>query len=174
MQICSVSDAVRLGADAVSVHVNVGAKQEARMLSILGKVACECDNYGIPLLAMMYPRGPNIKDSHGVDIVAHAARLGAELGADIIKTNYTGDIESFKKVVSSCPVPVIVAGGPKVDTSRDILQMVKDSINAGGAGLSIGRNVFQYEDPTKIIKAFSTIVHNKGSVSEALKILGDS
>ena len=174
VQICSVSDAVRLGADAVSVHVNVGAKQEARMLSILGKVACECDNYGIPLLAMMYPRGPNIKDSHGVDIVAHAARLGAELGADIIKTNYTGDIESFKKVVSSCPVPVIVAGGPKVDTSRDILQMVKDSINAGGGGVSIGRNVFQYEDPTKIIKAFSTIVHNKGSVSEALKILGDS
>jgi fructose-bisphosphate aldolase/2-amino-3,7-dideoxy-D-threo-hept-6-ulosonate synthase len=174
VQICSVSDAVRLGADAVSVHVNIGAKQEAHMLSTLGKVACECDNYGIPLLAMMYPRGPNIKDSHRMESVAHAARLGAELGADIIKTNYTGDIESFKKVVSSCPVPVIIAGGPKVGTSRDILQMVKDSIDAGGAGLSIGRNVFQYENPTKMIKAFSTIVHNNGSVSEALKTLGES
>ena len=174
VQICSVADAVRLGADAVSVHVNVGAKQEALMLSTLGNVACECDDYGIPLMAMMYPRGLKIKDSHAVDIVAHAARLGAELGADIIKTNYTGNAESFKDVVSSCPVPVIIAGGPKVETSKDVLQMAKDSISAGGAGLSIGRNVFQHEDPTKMVKALSAIVHNKASVSEALKILGES
>jgi fructose-bisphosphate aldolase/2-amino-3,7-dideoxy-D-threo-hept-6-ulosonate synthase len=174
VQICSVDDAVRLGADAVSVHINVGAKQEAQMLSMLGKVACECDDYGMPLLAMMYPRGPNIKDSHAVDVVAHAARLGAELGADIIKTNYTGDVESFKDVVSSCHVPVIIAGGPKVETTRDILQMVKDSITAGGAGLSIGRNVFQHEDPTKIVKALSAIVHKAASVDEALEILGES
>jgi len=174
VQICSVDNAVRLGADAVSVHINVGAKQEAQMLSTLGKVACECDDYGMPLLAMMYPRGPNIKDSHAVDVVAHAARLGAELGADIIKTNYTGDVESFKDVVSSCPVPVIIAGGPKMETSRDVLQMVKDSITAGGAGFSIGRNVFQHEDPTKIVKALSAIVHKEASVNEALKILGES
>ena len=173
VQICSVDDAVRLGADAVSVHINVGAKQEAQMLSMLGKVACECDDYGMPLLAMMYPRGPNIRDSHAVDVVAHAARLGAELGANIIKTNYTGNAESFKDVVSSCPVPVIIAGGPKVDTSKDVLQMAKDSISAGGAGLSIGRNVFQHEDPTKMVKALSAIVHDEALVSEALKILGD-
>ncbi len=174
VQICSVDDAVRLGADAVSVHINVGAKQEAQMLSMLGKVACECDDYGMPLLAMMYPRGPNIRDSHAVDVVAHAARLGVELGADIIKTNYTGDVESFKDVVSSCHVPVIIAGGPKVETTMDILQMVKDSITAGGAGLSIGRNVFQHEDPTKIVKALSAIVHKAASVDEALEILGES
>jgi len=174
VQICSVDDAVRLGADAVSVHINVGAKQEAQMLSMLGKVACECDDYGMPLLAMMYPRGPNIRDSHAVDVVAHAARLGAELGADIIKTNYTGDVESFKDVVSSCHVPVIIAGGPKVETTRDVLQMVKDSITAGGAGLSIGRNVFQHEDPTKIVKALSAIVHKAASVDKAIEILGES
>ncbi|TET27725.1 MAG: fructose-bisphosphate aldolase [Candidatus Bathyarchaeum sp.] len=174
VQICSVDDAVRLGADAVSVHINVGAKQEAQMLSMLGKVACECDDYGMPLLAMMYPRGPNIRDSHAVDVVAHAARLGAELGADIIKTNYTGDVESFKDVVSSCHVPVIIAGGPKVETTRDVLQMVKDSITAGGAGLSIGRNVFQHEDPTKIVKALSAIVHKAVSVDKAIEILGES
>ena len=173
VQICSVDDAIRLGADAVSVHINVGAKQEAQMLSMLGKVACECDDYGMPLLAMMYPRGPNIKDSHAVDVVAHAARLGAELGADIIKTNYTGDVESFKDVVTSCHVPVIIAGGPKVETNRDFLQMIKDSITAGGAGVSIGRNVFQHEDPTKIVKALSAIVHKEVSVDEALKILGE-
>jgi fructose-bisphosphate aldolase/2-amino-3,7-dideoxy-D-threo-hept-6-ulosonate synthase len=174
VQIGSVDDAVRLGADAVSVHINVGAKQEAQMLSTFGKVACECDDYGMPLLAMMYPRGQNIKDSHAVDLVAHAARLGAELGADIIKTNYTGDAESFKTVVDSCPVPVIIAGGPKMETSRDVLQMVKDSISAGGAGLSIGRNVFQHEDPAKMVKALSAIVHNEASVAEALKLIGES
>jgi DhnA family fructose-bisphosphate aldolase class Ia len=124
-------------------------------------------------MAMMYPRGPNIKDSHAVDLVTHAARLGAELGADIVKTNYTGDVESFKEVINSCHVPVIIAGGPKMETSRDVLQMAKDSITAGGAGLSIGRNVFQHEDPTKIVRAFSAIVHSESSVAEALKILGD-
>jgi fructose-bisphosphate aldolase/2-amino-3,7-dideoxy-D-threo-hept-6-ulosonate synthase len=173
VQISSVEDAVRLGADAVSIHVNVGAKTEASMLSILGKVACKCDDFGIPLLAMMYPRGPNIKDPHNEDIVAHAARLGAELGADIIKTNYTCSPESFKTVVDSCPVPVVIAGGPKCETNQDVLQMVKDSINSGGAGLSIGRNVFQHEDPTKIVKALSAIVHNNASITEALKILGE-
>jgi len=174
VQICSVANAVRLGADAVSVHINVGAKQEAHMLETMGNVACECDDYGMPLLAMMYPRGPNIKDSHSIDLVAHAARLGAELGADIIKTNYTGDVDSFKEVVSSCHVPVIIAGGPKAETTRDVLHDVKDSITAGGAGLSIGRNVFQHEDPVKIVLALSAIVHKNISVSEALTIIGES
>ena len=174
VQIGSVDDAVRLGADAVSVHINVGAKQEDNMLSKLAKVACECDDFGMPLLAMMYPRGPNIKDSHAVDVVAHAARLGAELGADIIKTNYTGDPESFKQVVESCPVPVIIAGGPKAETTTDVLQIVKDSVTSGGAGLSIGRNVFQHEDPTKMVNALSAIVHDDASVTEAMKILGES
>jgi predicted phospho-2-dehydro-3-deoxyheptonate aldolase len=173
VQICSVADAVRLGADAVSVHVNVGAKQEAQMLSLMGEVACECDDYGMPLLAMMYPRGPAIKDPHAVDVVAHAARLGAELGADIVKTNYTGDAESFKQVVNGCPVPVVIAGGPKAETTRDVLQMVKDSVTAGGAGVSIGRNVFQHEDPTKMVKALSALIHGGASVDEALKVLGE-
>jgi fructose-bisphosphate aldolase/2-amino-3,7-dideoxy-D-threo-hept-6-ulosonate synthase len=173
VQVCSVADAVRLGADAVSVHINMGAEEEAHMLSTMATVACECDDFGMPLLAMMYPRGPNIKDPHDVDLVAHAARLGAELGADIVKTNYTGDAETFKQVVDSCPVPVIIAGGPKAETNMDVLRMVKDSVVAGGAGLSIGRNVFQHENPKKIVKALSAIVHHGMSVSDALKILGE-
>ena len=173
VHIGTVDDAVRLGADAVSVHINVGSKHESNMLSTLGKVACECDDFGMPLLAMMYPRGPNIKNAHSAEVVAHAARLGAELGADIIKTNYTGDVESFKLVTDSCPVPVIIAGGPKAETTKDVLQMVKDSMNGGGSGLSIGRNVFQHENPTKIVKALTAIVHNGASVNDALKILGE-
>jgi len=174
VQVCSVEDAVRIGADAVSVHINVGAKQEQEMLAKLGSVACECDDYGMPLLAMMYPRGSKIKNQHDVGLVAHAARLGAELGADVIKTNYTGDAESFREVVRGCHVPVIIAGGPKVETAREVLKMVYDSLKAGGAGLSIGRNVFQHENPTKMVKALSALVHQGASVDEALKILGDS
>jgi len=173
VQVCSVEEALRIGADAVSVHVNVGAQQESRMLENLGEVADDCDKYGVPLLAMMYPRGPKIKNEHAVDVVAHAARLGAELGADLVKTNYTGDIKTFREVVRSCHVPVIIAGGPKVETVHEVLQTVHDSIKAGGSGLSFGRNVFQHKNPTLMVKALSAIVHRDASVEKALKILGE-
>jgi fructose-bisphosphate aldolase/2-amino-3,7-dideoxy-D-threo-hept-6-ulosonate synthase len=174
VQVCSVLEAVKIGADAVSVHVNVGADQEDKMLEKLGRVADDCDGYGMPLLAMMYPRGPKIQNRHAVDIVAHVARLGAELGADVVKTDYTGDPETFREVVRGCYVPVIIAGGPRVDTEREIFQMVSDSLKAGGAGLSIGRNVFQHENPASMVKALSVIVHKRASVDEALRVLGDS
>jgi predicted phospho-2-dehydro-3-deoxyheptonate aldolase len=174
VQVCTVQEAIRLGADAVSVHVNVGAQDEDKMLTILGKVADECEVYGMPLLAMMYPRGPKIQNEHAPDVVAHAARLGAELGADIIKTNYTGDIETFKAVVESCPAPVLIAGGAKAKTVKDVLQMTSESIKAGGLGLSIGRNVFQHENPTAMVKALSAIVHKGISVAQAMQILGES
>jgi len=173
VQVCSVEEAVRIGADVVSVHVNFGAEQEDKMLTKLGRVADDCDRYGMPLLAMMYPRGPKIQNEHAVDVVAHAARLGAELGADIVKTNYTGSVDTFKEVVRGCYVPVIIAGGPKVETVREVLQMVHDSIKVGGAGLSIGRNVFQHENPTLMVRALSAIVHEGTSVEESLRILGE-
>ncbi|MCW4044971.1 MAG: 2-amino-3,7-dideoxy-D-threo-hept-6-ulosonate synthase [Candidatus Bathyarchaeota archaeon] len=173
IQVCTVAEAIRLGADAVSVHVNVGAQDEDKMLATLGKVAEKCDVYGMPLLAMMYPRGPKISSEHAVDVVAHAARLGAELGADIIKTNYTGDVETFKTVVESCPVPVVIAGGPKCSTTEELLQMANDSVKAGSAGFSIGRNVFQHENPTLIVKALAAIVHQGASVAQAQKIVGE-
>ena len=171
VQVCSVQEAIRIGADAVSVHVNVGAQDEDKMLQNLGKVSDECDIYGMPLLAMMYPRGPKIQNEHAPDVVAHAARIGAELGADIIKTNYTGNIETFKAVVESCPVPVVIAGGPKCKSLEEVLQTTCDSMKAGAAGLSIGRNVFQCDNPTQIAKALSAIVHEDASVEQALKIL---
>lgn len=174
VQVCSVEEALRLGADAVSVHVNIGAQREDEMLRKLSRVAEDCDKYGVPLLAMMYPRGPKIQSEHSVDVVAHAARVGVELGADIIKTNYTGSIETFRNVVEGCYVPVIIAGGPKVESAKDVLQMAYDSLKAGGSGLSIGRNVFQHENPTLMVKALSAIVHEGATVEEALKILGET
>lgn len=174
IQVCTVREAIRLGADAVSIHVNVGAQDEGKMLQTLGKVADECDIYGMPLLAMMYPRGPKIQDEHAVDVVAHAARIGAELGADIIKANYTGSMETFRTVVESCPVPVVIAGGPKSKTVEEILQTAQESHRAGSAGLSIGRNVFQHENPTLMVKALCAIVHRGASVEQALKVLGEN
>jgi fructose-bisphosphate aldolase/2-amino-3,7-dideoxy-D-threo-hept-6-ulosonate synthase len=174
IQVCTVQEAIRLGADAVSVHVNVGAQDECNMLNILGRVADECDQYGMLLLAMMYPRGPKIQNEHDATAVAHAARLGAELGADIIKTNYSGNVETFKQVVESCPVPVIIAGGPKTETNQQVLQMVHDSMKAGAAGLSIGRNVFQHKNQTLIVKALVAIVHEHATVEEAMKLLGET
>ena len=173
VQVCSVQEAVRLGADGVSVHVNVGAQDEDKMMNQLGKVADECDLFGLPLLAMMYPRGPKINDEHASDLVAHAARLGAELGADIVKTNYTGTVESFRKVIECCPVPVLIAGGPKAKTAKDILEMTVEAIEAGSAGLSIGRNIFQYENPTLMARALTEIVHEGASIEAGLKILGE-
>ena len=173
VQVCSVQEAIRLGADAVSVHVNIGAQDEDKMLQNLGKVSEECDLFGIPLLAMMYPRGPKIPNENAPDAVAHAARIGAELGADIIKTNYTGSVESFRGVIESCPAPIVIAGGPKCKSLTEVLETTFDALQAGAAGLSIGRNVFQCEDPTKITKALSSIVHQGATVASAQKILGE-
>jgi predicted phospho-2-dehydro-3-deoxyheptonate aldolase len=173
VQVCSVQEAVRLGADAVSVHVNVGAQEEDRMLMNLGKVAEKCEAFGMPLLAMMYPRGPKIVNEHAPEVVAHAARIGAELGADIIKTNYTGSIETFKTVTESCPAPIVIAGGPKCKSLHEVLQTTHDALQGGAAGLSIGRNVFQCDNPTQIVKALSAIVHENADVEQAQKILGE-
>jgi fructose-bisphosphate aldolase/2-amino-3,7-dideoxy-D-threo-hept-6-ulosonate synthase len=171
IRVASVEEALALGADGVSVHINVGASNEPEQLRTLGEVAEACDRWGMPLFAMMYPRGPKVKDQHDPALVAHAARVGAELGADIIKTAYTGDVDSFRKVVRGCPVPVVIAGGPKMATERDVLQMAADAVEAGAIGISIGRNIFQHRDPLRMTRALAKIVHEGFSVDEALKEL---
>ncbi|MCW4051781.1 MAG: 2-amino-3,7-dideoxy-D-threo-hept-6-ulosonate synthase [Candidatus Bathyarchaeota archaeon] len=172
--VCSVEEAARIGADAVSVHINIGARREDKMLHILGKVADDCEKFGLPLLAMMYPRGPKIKDQYNVEVVSHVARLGVELGADVIKTNYTGNTETFKEVIRSCGVPVVIAGGPKVNSAKEIFEIVINSVSAGGAGISIGRNIFQHDSPDLMALALSAIVHGNVSIKESLEILGGS
>ena len=166
----TVEEAIQFGADAVSVHVNVGAQNESEMLAALGQISERCDNWGMPLLAMMYPRGDKVEDEHDVRYVKHAARVGAELGADIIKTNYTGEIDTFKEVIRGCPVPVVIAGGPQMDSERELLQMVRESIDAGGCGVSIGRNVFQAKDPTDLVKKIARVVHEGYDADEAMRV----
>ena len=156
--VATVEEALKLGADAVSVHINVGAETESQMLSDLGMVSKQCCEWGMPLLAMAYPRGPKIEDSYDPQAVAHAARVASELGADIVKCSYTGDIDSFREVVRGTLAPVLIAGGPKMDSDEEILQMVYDSMQAGGHGVSIGRNIFQNRNVKGMTKAVSDIV----------------
>ena len=158
--VASVEDGIKLGADAVSVHVNLGDENEMKMFEDLGRVTSLAQEWGIPVLAMVYGRGPHIPDQFDPENVAHCARVGEELGADMVKVNYPGDKESFSKVVNCCSIPVVIAGGKKMDTREDLLQMVENSIQAGGAGLSIGRNVFQDGDPEGLLKRLHQVVHN--------------
>ncbi|MFX1364424.1 MAG: 2-amino-3,7-dideoxy-D-threo-hept-6-ulosonate synthase [Promethearchaeota archaeon] len=166
----SVLEAVKFGADGVSIHINIGTKSDPEMLEILGSVSRECRDLGMPLIAMMYPRGENIENEYDVEVVKIAARIAAELGADIVKTNWTGDPDSFKEVVDGCMAPVIIAGGEKTDING-ILEITKQSIDVGGAGVAYGRNVFQADDPTKFVKALYMIVHKNYEVNEVIKEL---
>ena len=169
--VCTVEEAIKYGADAVSIHVNIGDEMERDMLKDMGEVSRIAHEWGMPLVAMIYPRGEKVKDEYDGEKVKHAARVGAELGADLVKVSYTGTPETFQKVVEGCHVPVLIAGGPKMNSDQDILNMVYGSIVAGGSGASIGRNIFQHHNPELIVKAISKIVHENSTVEEALKLL---
>jgi len=169
--VSTVEEAIKLGADAVSIHVNLGADSEPQMLSDFGKVSKDCSEWGMPLLVMAYARGPTVKNQFDAEKVAHCARVAMELGADLIKVSYTGDIDSFRDVVKGALAPVLIAGGPKMDSDMDILNMVHDSVEAGGKGVSIGRNIFQHKNPKGMTEAISGIVLRGLSVKEATKFL---
>ncbi|MCP4683806.1 MAG: class I fructose-bisphosphate aldolase family protein [Desulfobacterales bacterium] len=166
-----VEDAIRLGADAVSVHVNLGDETERDMLSGLGQITTTADYWGMPVLAMIYARGSKVKNEFDPEVVKHCARLGEELGADVVKVPYTGDVETFRKVVEGCEIPVVIAGGPKMENQRDIVQMAYGSVKAGGAGLSVGRNVFQADDPSRLVRSLHGIVHEDWDVDQAMEEL---
>ena len=166
----TVENALRVGADGVSIHINVGDEHEAEMLSDFGKVVVDCNYWGMPLIAMMYPRGPLIADEKDVEAVKLAARMGAELGADYVKTVYTGDPESFREVVEGCPAPILIAGGGKL-SDAEMFKTIEGAMQAGAKGLSIGRNAFQHKNPILFVKAACAIVHENKTAEEAMAIL---
>ncbi len=145
--VASPEHAIRLGATAVSVHVNLASPAEPEMLKDLGWVSEQCQAWGLPLLAMMYVRDGSRESEFNPEKVAHAARVAEELGADIVKVNYTGSAESFSRVVSAVHVPVIIAGGPKTGSVGELLATVREAVLAGAKGVAIGRNIFEDPDP---------------------------
>ncbi len=164
--VTEVEEAIACGADAISVHVNLGGEDDDRLLQDLGSTATACARFGMPLLAMMYPRGPAIKNPYDVEVVKHVARVGAELGADVVKTLYTGSPDTFREVVRGCPVPVLVAGGPKLDSERAALEMVEGSLASGASGVSFGRNIFQAKDPMGMTRAIARILFDGASIDD--------
>jgi class I fructose-bisphosphate aldolase len=169
----TVEEAICLGADAVSVHINLGDENERDMLADFGRTATACDRWGMPLLAMVYARGPRIQNGFAPELVAHCARVGVELGADIVKVPYSGDPDSFSDVVAACCVPVVIAGGERMESTADFLQVVYGSLLAGGAGLSVGRNVFQHPRRADLVRAVRLLVHENGTVEQALALVGE-
>lgn len=159
--VASAEEALRLGADAVSVHVNLGSREEARQVADLATVSDACDRWNLPLLAMMYPRGPRVTDPRDPELVAHGVTLAADLGVDIVKTVYTGSVETMAGITRDAPVPVIVAGGPRRDNHADVLDHVAEVLSAGVAGVAMGRNVFQADDPALLTKGMSALIHDR-------------
>jgi len=170
--VCTVEEAIKLGADGVSIHVNLGSEDERSMLNDLGHAGRAAMEWGMPLLAMMYTRGSGVRNEYDLKLVKHAARVGAELGADLVKVVYTGSAETFREVVEGCFVPVVIAGGEKMENDEEICEMVRGAMAAGAAGVSIGRNVFQHQAPEKIVRRISQIVHNGVVPEEKVRKLG--
>ena len=166
----TVEEAVRAGADAVSLHINVGSTHEPKQLEDLARVTDEAARLGIPVLAMAYARGEGV-DSTDPESLGHAVRFAEELGADVVKTGYSGDAESFEHVVESTRLPVVIAGGSK-GTNRETIEAVRGTMDAGGAGVSMGRSVFQHDDPEAIATAVSAVVHDDASTDAALDRAG--
>jgi len=166
----TVEDAIRAGADAVSFHINVGSEYEPDQITQLGELTTEAGRFNIPVLAMAYARGPGI-DGSDPESLGHAVRLAEELGADVIKTSYSGDADSFAHVVESTAKPVVIAGGSK-GTDEETLEMVRGAMDAGASGVSMGRSIFQHDDPEKITAAIAAVIHDDASALEALDEAG--
>ncbi|WP_281758220.1 class I fructose-bisphosphate aldolase [Succinatimonas hippei] len=175
VKVCTVKEALSLGADAISVGAIVLGKHQPSQLETLSELSCDAHSVGLPVLAHIYPRGlENKADWTKPQNVKYAVRLGAELGVNIVKTMYTGDVDSFATVVESTPAKVAVAGGDAgLNSVAECLQLARDVIDAGGVGITFGRCIFQYENPTALIKALGKVIHEGYSVKDALDFLNE-
>ena len=168
----TVEDAIRLGCAGVLLMGWFGAPCEMESVQICAEVAAECDRTGMALCIETFPLpGPKVPKDEVLHPkhVATTCRLAYEYGADFIKTHYTNSTESFKQVVASCPIPVLIAGGAKTDTEREWLQTVTDMLAAGGKGVWSGRNTWQHKDPAAMVRAMVDVIHGGASVADALK-----
>jgi 2-amino-4,5-dihydroxy-6-oxo-7-(phosphonooxy)heptanoate synthase len=155
----AVADAVALGADGVSVHINLGSSNEAAQLSDLGLVADKCARWGVPLLAMIYPRGPRIADPTDPVLLAHAANIAADLGADIVKLPFTGSPATMRDVVAASPIPVVTAGGGLIGDTAKFLDSIDSVMESGALGVAVGRNIFRAADPGRLARSVARRVH---------------
>lgn len=166
----SAEDAVRMGADSVITMSFPGSKFENEVLSNLTRICMDCHRWGIPVLAEALPRGfEKADDARTPENITFACRQSVELGADYVKTNYTGDQESFRKLVEATYKPVVILGGAQKVPVEQLLQEIKDALEAGGAGVAMGRNIWGHEDPVAYTAAIAKLIHENCSVEAAMK-----
>jgi len=159
--VATVEEALRLGATAVSVQVNAASLTEDRQIAHLATVAESCDRWGVPLLAMMYVRGPEDVDGSAPAVVAHALAIATELGADLVKTALPADGSAVAQIAASCSVPVLAAGGPAGGGSDATLARLAGAVRAGTGGIAAGRLVFTAADPGAMVRRLSALVHGR-------------
>jgi 3-hydroxy-5-phosphonooxypentane-2,4-dione thiolase len=164
----SMRDAARLNVSAVAMSVFVGSPHEHDSLVHLGELVDEGEEAGIPVMAITAV-GKEL-EKRDARYLALACRVSAELGAHLVKTYYCDD---FRKVVEGCPVPLVVAGGPKLDSDRAALELARRAIDEGAHGIDMGRNIWQSDHPVAMLKALRAIVHDGASVDDALTVVGE-
>lgn len=166
----SVEEAIRLNASAVGVSVFIGSNYEKETLRNLSTLANDCERYGIPVMAVTAV-GKEL-EKRQARYLALCCRIAAELGARVVKTYWCD--KDFDKVVNGCPVPVIMAGGPKCETERQVLEFVHDGMQKGAAGINLGRNVWQSPNPEPMAKALRAVIHCNATVDQAVEIFNET
>lgn len=171
-QICSVEQAISLGAKGVGYTIYLGSAHESVMLQEFGEIQEEAHEEGLPAIAWVYPRGEAVKNDTAPEIIAYAARAGLEIGADAVKIKYTGAPDTFQWAVKAAgATKVFMSGGPKAPTDETFLSQVKGAMDAGATGLAVGRNVWQHQDPLKMASALKEIIFSGGAIQKALQLV---
>ncbi len=166
----SIEEIIRLNATAVGVSIFIGSKYEKQTLLNLAELVNKCENYGIPVMAVTaVGKEMEKRESRYLGL---CCRIAAELGARVVKTYWCE--KDFDKVVNGCPVPVVIAGGPKCDTERQVLEFIYDGLEKGAVGINLGRNVWQSPNPVPMAKALNAVIHKKANVKEALEIFNET
>lgn len=168
-----VEEAVQMGADAIAIGCILGSIDQPRGIENAARIIKEARKWGMPVVGHFYPNGEQIpkEDREEWRHVAYAARAGAELGVDILKIHHSGDPDTFARIVEAVPAKVVLAGGKHGNDITTYLEMTKNVIEAGAAGVAYGRFVWEYEHPAALVKAIKLIVHNNVSVKEAMEFL---
>jgi fructose-bisphosphate aldolase, class I len=175
--VSSVEDAVRLGADAIAMALTVGSPQQPQLVHNLAVLVREAERAGMPVIVHAYPNGELVPrdEIYSCKQVGYASRMVMELGVDIVKTFYTGAPNTFARVVEmAAPALVVAAGGPRLETDAEVLHMAQGVVEAGAAGITFGRNVWQCCDISGLIRALKAVVHEGVSGAEAMGRLGES
>lgn len=168
----SVNEAIRLNASAVSMSIFVGSEHEHETLKNLAKLVDECEEYGIPVMAVTAVGAELEEKGKDARYLALASRIAAELGARVVKTYYCE--ENFEKVTQGCPVPIVIAGGPKVDSEIEVFNWIHDAMQKGAIGVNLGRNIWQHKHPVPMAKAVHAIIHEESTPEEAQELFDES